>query len=119
MITGTRSNTVFPCGRTSLSATLHASAEGDERLSRVGHLDLDDEELELLLQELESTMVLDKRSLWQLAGSRGTPDDSGEGEELGLDYSEVDYEMLRGHPKQRQYLVRSGAAGRTGGRACR
>jgi len=56
-------------------------------------------------------MVLDKRSLWQLVGNRGTGDEPADGEELRLDYSEVDYEMLRGHPKLRPYLVRAGGAG--------
>ena len=67
---GARSNAIFPCDRASLNATLHASPEGDERLTRIGDLDLDDEELELLLQELQATMVLDRRSIWQLAGDR-------------------------------------------------
>ena len=72
---GTRSNAVFPCDRASLSATLQASPESEERLSRIGHLDLDDDELELLLQELEATMVLDRRSLWQLAGRGDSADE--------------------------------------------
>ena len=108
---GTRSNAVFPCDRESLNATLHASPESDERLSRIGQLDLDDDELELLLQELEATMVLDRRSLWQLAGKEGSTDEPADGDELHLDYSDVDYQMLRGHPKLRQYLFRSGGAG--------
>lgn len=111
---GTRSNAVFPCDRSALSATLHASAEGDERLSRIGHLDLDDDELELLLQELESTMVLDRRSLWQLAGNRGATEEPPEGEELHLDYTDVDYEMLHAHPKLRQYLTGSRGSGMYG-----
>ncbi len=111
---GTRSNAVFPCDRESLSATLHASPDSDERLSRIGDLDLDDDELELLLQELEATMVLDRRSLWQLAGKGRPAGESADGNELHLDYSDVDYEMLRGHPKLRQYLIRSGGAGAYG-----
>ena len=66
-------NAVFPCDRESLSATLQASPETDERLSRIGQLDLDDDELELLLQELEATMVLDRHSLWQLAARKRRP----------------------------------------------
>ena len=108
---GTRSNAVFPCDRESLSATLQASPETDERLSRIGQLDLDDDELELLLQELEATMVLDRHSLWQLAGKETAAGEAADGDELHLDYSDVDYEMLRGHPKLRQYLLRSGGAG--------
>ena len=110
---GNRSNAVFPCDRASLNATLQASPESEERLSRIGHLDLDDDELELLLQELEATMVLDRRSLWQLAG-RGDSADETADDELRLDYADVDYEMLRGHPKLRQYLMPSGGAGAHG-----
>lgn len=110
---GSRSNAVFPCDRTSLSSTLHASVESDERLSRIGDLDLDDDELELLLQELEGTMVLDRRSLWQLAGRTANAGQAHDDDELRLDYSDVDYEMLRGHPKLRQYL-RFGGSGPQG-----
>ena len=109
---GTRSNAVFPCDRASLSATLRASPESDQRLSRIGDLDLDldDEELGLLLQELEATMVLDRRSLWQLAGKRPSADQTANGDEPRIDYSDIDYEMLRGHPRLRQYrLGRAGA----------
>lgn len=111
---GTQSNAIFPCDRASLNATLQASPESDERLSRIGHLDLDDDELELLLQELEATMVIDRRSLWQLAGKRGSVDEPPDGDELHLDYDDVDYELLRGHPKLRQYLFASGGAGTHG-----
>lgn len=111
---GTRSNAVFPCDRRSLSATLHASPDSDERLSRIGELDLDDEELELLLQELEATMVLDRRSLWQLAGKPGSTDGSADGDEVHIDYSDIDYEMLRGHPKLRQYRLGRATAGTHG-----
>ena len=108
---GTRSNAVFPCDRASLNATLQASPESDERLTRIGELDLDDEELELLLQELEATMVLDRRSLWQIAGKPGSKNGSADDEEAHIDYSEIDYDMLRKHPKLRQYLLPSGGAG--------
>ena len=111
---GNRSNAIFPCDRVSLNAALHASPESDERLSRIGHLDLDDDELELLLQELEATMVLDRRSLWALAGKRSSVDETTHSDELRLDYSDVDYDMLRGHPRLRQYLMRSGGAGAHG-----
>jgi hypothetical protein len=80
----------------------------------IGQLYLDDDEVELLLQELEATTVLDRRSLWQLAGVGTAAGESGAGDELQLDYSEVDYEMLGGHPKLRQYLLRSGGAGMHG-----
>jgi hypothetical protein len=87
--------------------------ESDERLSQIGDLDLDDDELELLLQELEATMVLDRRSLWQLAGRTSGAGPEPDDDELRLDYSDVDYEMLRGHPKLRQYL-RFGGSGSSG-----
>jgi hypothetical protein len=111
---GTRSNAVFPCDRASLSATLHASPDSDGRLTRIGDLDLDDEEIELLLQELEATMVLDRRSLWQLAGERRSTEETAGGDEPHIDYSDIDYEMLRGHPKLRQYRLGRAGAGTHG-----
>ena len=101
---GVRSNAIFPCDRAALEATLRSVGAGDEKLVRLGHLDLDDEELEQLLHELESALVIDQRSLWQLSG-RSEPAPATESQdELQLAYSDVDYEMLRAHPKLRQYL---------------
>jgi hypothetical protein len=56
---------------------------------------------------LEETLVFDRPSLWRLAG-RGDvvskPDQESEDEII--DYSQIDYDRLRKHPKMQQYLRR-------------
>jgi len=57
------SNAVFACERATLQATLESSAGGDERLARLGDLDLGDDELEHLLAEAPGLGQLgDRRS---------------------------------------------------------
>jgi hypothetical protein len=104
------SNPIFVCNRAALADELQIS-EG-ETLDRVGDLDLDDEEFERLLGELNAALMIDRRSVWQLAGR--TPPTTGDedDEALRLDYVDVDYEMLRQHPRIQQYVSRG-----TGGRA--
>lgn len=107
----TASNPIFVCNRSALDAELE---ETDSRrtLDRIGDLDLDDEEFEELLAELNAALVFDDQGVWQLAG-RSLPSDGAEDDEaLRLDYADVDYDMLRRHPKIQQYL--SKGAGRQG-----
>jgi hypothetical protein len=112
---GAESNALFPCDRVALESALQASEFANEKLGRIGELDLDDDELERLIQELQAALVIDRRSIWQLV--RGQDDGGGaqDDEELRLDYSDVDYELLRAHPKLRQYLYGGlgGVAGRS------
>src|SRR5207249_7194262 len=61
------SNPVFVCNVTALTAALETGPE-DEKLRRVGRLDLEDEELENLLEKLDAALVIDRRSVWRLAG---------------------------------------------------
>ena len=105
------SNPIFVCNRAALDAVLEIADEG-ETLDRIGDLDLDDEELERLLGELDAALMIDRRSVWQLAGRipPSTTDDNDEA--LRLDYADVDYEMLRRHPKIQQY--RRGISGGRG-----
>ncbi|HIE54154.1 MAG TPA: hypothetical protein EYP90_03045 [Chromatiaceae bacterium] len=102
------SNPIFVCNRATLEAELAASG-GEETLATVGELDID-EDLEQLVAELESALIIDRRSVWQLVG-RTTPGDSStegtDGDAEPLNYDQIDYEMLRKHPKMRQYLERS------------
>jgi hypothetical protein len=103
------SKPIFVCNRAALDAVLQVADEG-ETLGRVGDLDLDDEEFERLLGELDAALMIDRRSVWQLA-RRTPPKTTDEDDEaLRLDYADVDYEMLRQHPKLRQYVSR-GAGG--------
>lgn len=97
-------NPIFVCNRTALDAALEITAEG-ESLDRFGDLDLDDAEFQQLLAELEAALVIDRRSVWSMAGRKvhATADDDEEG--IRLNYLDIDYDMLRQHPKLRQYAV--------------
>ena len=97
------SNPIFVCNRAALKATLELPTEG-EKLDRIGDLDLDDKEIEELLGDLNEALIIDRRSLWQLAGraipSNGEEDDRS----LHLAYADIDYDRLRQHPKIQQYM---------------
>jgi hypothetical protein len=70
----------------------------------VGGLDLDDYELETLLGLLDDALILDQRSVWQTAGQKPPATNTNEGDTLNLRYSDIDYAMLRRHPRVQQYL---------------
>lgn len=103
-------NPVFVCNQATLEQELAERATG-EALPRIGSLDLDDAEFESLLVALESTVVIDRRGLWELAGQR-LPASTGENDDAPpLDYLNVDYELLRRHPRIQQYIaMRTGAS---------
>lgn len=101
----TTTNPVFICNRAALNAALSAE-EARDVLSRVGDLDLDDQELEQLLAELDAALIIDGRSIWQLAGrTLPSSQDAKDGE--ALDYATINYEHIRQHPKVLQYLQRN------------
>lgn len=100
------SNPVFVYDRASLHAEMQARPEEDN-FRGLGDLDID-EDLEQLVDQLESALVIDRRSVWRLAGRRARTKGATD-EELGarpLNYDEIDYEALRRHPKTQQYLQR-------------
>jgi hypothetical protein len=96
-------NPVFVCNLYVLDSALALiNVEGGE-FEELGDLDLEDEELEQLLGDLENALVIDRRSIWHLAGKTPPKVSSDDEEELRLDYADIDYDMLRQHPKLRQY----------------
>ena len=105
------SNPLFVCNRATLDAVLEIADEG-ETLDRIGDLDLDDEEFERLLGELDAALMIDRRSVWQVAGRTPPSTADDDDEALRLDYADVDYEMLRQHPRIQQY--RRGISGGRG-----
>jgi hypothetical protein len=107
---GRRSNAIFPADRGALARALELGTDPGEKLARIGDLGLADDELEQLLQELEGTLVIDRRSLWQLSGRPTQPADDG-AEEPHIGYADIDYEMLRSHPRMQQYLRGIGSHG--------
>jgi len=101
------SNPVYVCNQAALDAELEIRADDTATLDRLGSLDLLDEELEQLLADLDAALVIDRRSIWQLAGRGVTlPDDEDDDEALRLRYEDIDYAQLRLHPKIQQYLQR-------------
>jgi hypothetical protein len=98
-----QTNPIFVCNRAALDAALQHTAE-HELLNHVGYLDLDDKEFEELLGELNETLIIDQQSVWQLAGRAlpaSTPDEEA-GEHIL--YADINYDLLRQHPKIQQYM---------------
>jgi hypothetical protein len=110
------SNAVFVCNRDSLDATINA-ADDDEKLGQVGQLDIEDDEIEQLLSELENTLVLDQHDIWQVAGQpRRPPSETTDDETTPVSYDDIDYDVIRQHPRIQQYLER-GRGGSSYGRS--
>jgi hypothetical protein len=105
------SNPIFVCNRSALVREI-ATTSREEMLPALGHLDIDND-LEALVAELESTLVLDRRSVWQLAAPTNEPPSTSEDSEdaAPLSYDQIDYEMLRRHPRLRQYFDRVAGGG--------
>ncbi len=101
-------NPVFICNNAALEQELE-DHETTDRLPKIGSLELDDVEIEQLLGELDAALVIDRRSIWQVAGCT-PPEQSGDDDEgLRIDYINVDYELLRRHPRVQQYIaIRTG-----------
>lgn len=102
-----RSNSVVASNRGALDSAL-AKPDHSEDLQRLADLELEDEELAGLLAALEGTLVLDDRSIWQVAGKEPTSADTGGGAEDTISYEDIDYERIQRHPKIQQYKARSG-----------
>lgn len=98
------SNPIFVCNLVALDKELELT-DTQDTIPRIGDLDLDDEEFERLLGELDAALLIDRRSVWQLAGKRLPPaPEDGDDEALRIRYDEIDYAALRQHPKIQQYL---------------
>lgn len=101
--TENRTNPIFPCSLDELGKTIEVD-DGDH-LASIGDLQLEDKELESLLHELDNSLIIDKQSvnsIWQAIDSSAKNQNLEDGG-IMIDYSEIDYEMLRSHPKLAQY----------------
>jgi len=92
---------VYPYHPGSLASMLTGRRDPD-LLRKTGSLDLEvhDEELTALLDELDAALVIDRQSLWRLAG-RSVPAETSNGPRLR--WEELDFDVLRRHPKLAQY----------------
>jgi hypothetical protein len=96
-------NAIFICNRKSLESTL--SADACEFLNKVGDLNINDEELNNLIYQLENYLVINKISLWQLAGHSNKKDEKQNPDDnIHIKYEDIDYELLHRHPRLRQYI---------------
>lgn len=84
-----------------------ARSADHEVLRGVGSLPADEEDLLDLLEELQRSLVPDFEMAWRLA--RRDPSPAGRAEETGepASIADIDFELLRRHPRVAQYL-RSG-----------
>ena len=73
-------------------------------LRKTGSLDLevDDEDLTALLDELDAALIIDRQSVWRLAG-RSVPANTGDSDGPRLRWEDLDFDALRRHPKLAQY----------------
>src|SRR5207247_5657052 len=55
-----------------------------------------------LLDELDAALIIDPQSLWRLAG-RSAPPDPGGSDGPRLRWEDLDFDVLRRHPKLAQY----------------
>ena len=101
----TSSNPIYVCNRSGLDQAMLSTDGGGKEIESVGSLDLDDEDFERLLGELESSLVIDRQSAWQMAGKTPPKITDEDDEALRLDYADIDYDQLRNHPKLRGYLT--------------
>lgn len=102
----TYSNSIFLFNIYELEKMVDEKPSGSSDLG-LKSLDFNDEELEDILNELEGSMLVDRRSVWQLAG-KDIPKGGDEDDEiLHLDYTDIDFEMLKSHPKILQYSTPS------------
>jgi hypothetical protein len=101
-----KTNRVFVANGHSLAALLETS-DTPHLLRRTGDLALDDDELEKFFQELLDAMVVDHQSIWKLVGRGGSQREESSDDEQQIDYADIDYEMLRQHPRLRQYQFRT------------
>jgi hypothetical protein len=103
-IDGQRSSPVFPCN-------VDALAKEAQEISHAGltrkieNFDPEDPEFEDLLRELDASLPIDRQSIWQLAGrTPPTLDNEDDDTAQRLAYADINYELLRQHPKIQQYL---------------
>jgi hypothetical protein len=106
-----RSNPIYVWHRAKLDSLLEVSGH-EVPWTATGDLNLQDEELENLLLDLDANLIIDRRSIWQVAQKELPKDIDDDDEVVRLTYTDIDYEQLRHHPKLQQY--RHGSSGSSG-----
>ncbi|HEU5376669.1 MAG TPA: hypothetical protein VFV38_14635 [Ktedonobacteraceae bacterium] len=101
-------NPIIPCDKRALDHILQQEEPKSAWLERSADLNLNDQDFDALLGELHDVLAIDQESIWN-ATNKSTKTQQGIQDEKGLHlrYDEIDYEVLRSHPKIRQYLERN------------
>lgn len=98
---------VYPYRRAALRSLLQQGGD-DEVLSKAGSLNLEDDELIRLLKALDDTLPIDARSIWRLAGKSKHADVEDDADGPHQRYEDIDWDLLRRHPKIAQYRAAAG-----------
>ncbi len=110
-----KSAPILPFNVKELDKSINVSEDG-ENLNKVGDLDLDDKDFEALLHELDGSLIIDGKSvvnLWQAIGNKTEDIDWDDDNAVRIAYEEIDYDLLRSHPKLEQYRTWSHGSGST------
>ena len=99
--TGEETLPTFPYHVNALNAL--ASGQGrTDLLRRAGDFDLGDTELEELLAQLDTALVVDRGSIWRML-KRKAPEASDDDTSISIAYDELDWDAIQSHPKLAQY----------------
>lgn len=97
-----KSSPIFPCNLEMLDREANISYSTIST-QEIQNFNPEDPEFENLLRELEASFPIDRKSIWQLAG-KTTSNSNNDEDEYHLDYADIDYNLIRQHPKIQQYL---------------
>jgi len=109
-----KSSPIFPCNLEMLDREANTSYSSIS-IQDIQNFNPEDPEFENLLRELEASFPIDRKSIWQMAGKSTSSSTNDEDDEYHLDYADIDYDLIRQHPKIQQYLHSRGQG--TGGLA--
>lgn len=93
---------IYPYRRAALRRLLTRQTDPDQLRKTVSvELELDDD-IEQLLRQLDDALVIDRTSVWRLAG-HDTPDENPDEDGPTLSLDDLDWEQLMSHPRLSQY----------------
>lgn len=105
------SNPIYVYNRAALDAALEVNDDTGV-FDGMGNLDLDLKDLEHLFGDLlDTVLVLDERSVWHSLRTQRALSEDKSNEGASLTYEQVDYDLLRSHPKMQQYRRSGGYPG--------
>lgn len=95
-------NPVVPCNMPRLSQTMNASV-ASRASHNFGTLELEDDEIEQLLGEMASNLLVDRADVFRAAGVAIPKTDASDEQENPPDLSLIDWEAVRSSSRYRQY----------------